>query len=92
MKPLLVIIGGPTGIGKTAAGIELAKYFNTEIISADSRQFYKEMSIGTAVPSIAELKEVKHHFIHNLSVDNYYNASQFEMDAINLLNNLFRFI
>ena len=62
-KTLNVVIG-PTAIGKTAFSIELAKKLNTEIVSADSRQFYKEMSIGTAVPSNQELKEVKHHFIH----------------------------
>ena len=90
MKPLLVIIGGPTGIGKTSTGIKLAKHFNSEILSADSRQFYKELSIGTAVPSEEELNEVKHHFIHNLSVDNYYNASQYELDALALLNKLFK--
>jgi tRNA dimethylallyltransferase len=90
LKPLLVVIGGPTGIGKTSTGIKLAKSFNSEIISADSRQFYKEMSIGTAVPSAKELSEIKHHFIHNLSVDKIYNASHFENDVLELLNNLFK--
>jgi tRNA dimethylallyltransferase len=89
LKPLLVIIGGPTGIGKTATAIKLAKYFNTEIISADSRQFYKELSIGTAVPTREELMQVKHHFIHNLSVKEDYNASQFEFDALRKLDELF---
>jgi tRNA dimethylallyltransferase len=89
VKPLLVILGGPTGIGKTSTGIQLAKHFNTEIISADSRQFYKELSIGTAVPTEDELNQVKHYFIHNLSVDTYYNASQFETDALKLLKKLF---
>ena len=90
LKPLLVIIGGPTGIGKTATGIALAKYFQTEIISADSRQFFKELSIGTAVPSPSELASVKHHLIHNLSVNDNYNASDYERDALTRLNQLFQ--
>lgn len=90
MKPLLVVIGGPTGIGKTATGIELAKHFNSEIISADSRQFFRELSIGTAVPSPDELASVKHHFIHNLSIDNTYNASSYEEDALKKLDDLFK--
>lgn len=90
MKPLLIIIGGPTGIGKTATAVTLAQYFNTEIISADSRQFFKELTIGTAVPSAEELSAAKHHFIHNLSIDDGYNASDYEEDTIHLLNTLFK--
>ncbi len=90
MKPLFVVIAGPTGIGKTSTGIKLAQHFKTEILSADSRQFYKELSIGTAVPSDKELRKVKHHFIHNLSVNSNYNASQFEIDALSLLDDLFK--
>ena len=90
MKPTLVIIGGPTAVGKTAVSIQLAQYFKTEIISADSRQFYKEMNIGTAVPSEEELSMVKHHFIQNLSVEEKYNASSFERDTIKLLDELYR--
>lgn len=89
MKPLLVVIGGPTGIGKTSTGIDLAKHFNSEIISADSRQFFKELSIGTAVPSAEELETVQHHFIHNLSIDETYNASSYEEDALLVLKKLF---
>jgi tRNA dimethylallyltransferase len=85
----LVIIVGPTAVGKTAIGIELAKYFNTEIISADSRQMFREMNIGTAVPSKEELNSIKHHFIQHKSVFDYYNASMFEFDVLDLLDELF---
>ncbi len=86
---VLIIITGPTAVGKTAFSIELAKYFQTEIISADSRQFYKEMKIGTAPPSSNELKEIKHHFIGNLSISDYYNVSRYEIDAVSRINELF---
>jgi tRNA dimethylallyltransferase len=85
----LIIVTGPTAVGKTSLSIELAKIFCTEIISADSRQFYREMKIGTAPPSRKELNEVKHHFIGHLSIHDSYNVSKFETDAISLLNNLF---
>lgn len=81
---------GPTAAGKTALGIELAKHFGSEIISADSRQMYKELHIGTASPSEEELSEVRHHFIKNKSVNQYYNASMFEVEVLDLLNTLFR--
>ena len=84
----VIFIVGPTAIGKTSLSIELAKALNTEIISCDSRQFYKELKIGTAPPNKKELSEVRHHFIHNLSVSENYNAGQFELDAIKLINNL----
>ena len=87
---LLVVIAGPTAVGKTAAGIKLARYFSTEIISADSRQFYREMKIGTSAPSEEELSLVRHHFVHQLSIVDHYNVSRFETDAIDLLGNLFR--
>lgn len=80
---------GPTASGKTGLAIQIAKHFHTEIISFDSRQFYKEMSIGTAVPSSEELKEVKHHFIQHLSLDTDYNAGQFAKDAERKLKHLF---
>lgn len=89
MKSLIVIVG-PTGIGKTSTGIYLASKLNTEIISADSRQFYKELKIGTATPSKEELSAVKHHFIGNLSIHDYYNAGSFEIETIALLENLFK--
>ncbi|MCK5776064.1 MAG: tRNA (adenosine(37)-N6)-dimethylallyltransferase MiaA [Bacteroidales bacterium] len=82
MKKTVYIVAGPTAIGKTTFAIQLAKKMNAEIISADSRQFFKEMRIGTAVPSDEELEEVKHHFIQHLSIHNDYNVFQFEQDAL----------
>ena len=90
MNKCLITIVGPTAIGKTSLSIEIAKHFNTEIISSDSRQFYKEMNIGTAVPSSEELNQVKHHFIQNLSIHKDYNVGQFEKDAIATLHELFK--
>lgn len=81
---------GPTAIGKTATSIKLAKYFNSEIISADARQFYKEMRIGTAVPSPSELAEVPHHFIHHISIKRDYSVGDYEKDAIYLIENKFK--
>jgi tRNA dimethylallyltransferase len=86
----LVVILGPTAAGKTAASLELAKEFETEILSADSRQFFKEMSIGTAKPNEHELKSVKHHFIDSLSVSDEYNVGMFERDALKILDKLFK--
>lgn len=88
MKTLISIVG-TTGIGKTALAIQIAKYLDTEIISCDSRQFFKEMKIGTATPSAEELAEVPHHFISHLSVENYYSVGQFEKDALRKLDELF---
>ncbi len=88
-KKFLISIVGPTAIGKTALSIKLAKHYNTEIISADSRQFFKEMAIGTAAPTELELTTVKHHFIHHKSVDEPYSVGTFEKDAIKLLDKLF---
>lgn len=89
MSKTLIIIAGPTAIGKTGLAISLAKHFRTEIISADSRQFYREMNIGTAKPSEAELKEVKHHLINSHSVLDQFNAGDFEKESIELINKLF---
>ncbi|SMC50286.1 tRNA (adenosine(37)-N6)-dimethylallyltransferase MiaA [Chryseobacterium sp. YR221] len=89
MKNLISVVG-PTGIGKTRLAIDLAQYFNTEIISCDSRQFFKEMKIGTASPSEEELAEAPHHFIGNLSVEEYYSIGQYEEDALQKLNELFK--
>lgn len=89
-KPLLICVVGPTAIGKTALAIKLAQEFSTEIISADSRQFYKEMTIGTAVPSTEELNTIKHHFIQNKSIFDDYSVGDFERDCIAFLNDFFK--
>ncbi|MDX1720548.1 MAG: tRNA (adenosine(37)-N6)-dimethylallyltransferase MiaA, partial [Salegentibacter mishustinae] len=86
----LINIVGPTAIGKTSLAIQLANKFNTEIISADSRQFYKEMSIGTAVPSAEELQAAKHHFIQHISIEDNYNVGDFESEALKKLDELFK--
>ncbi len=89
MKPkYLIIIIGPTGIGKTNVAIRLAKDLKTEIVSCDSRQFFKEMNIGTAVPTPNELAIVKHHLIHSHSIHSSYNVYEFEQDAISIINTL----
>lgn len=90
MTKLLISIIGPTAIGKTALSIKLARHFNTEIISADSRQFFKEMQIGTAAPTPIELASAKHHFIHHKSVEDSYSVGDFEKEAIKTLDNLFQ--
>ena len=89
IQKYLISIVGPTAIGKTALSIALAKHYQTEIISADSRQFYQEMNVGTAAPTQAELSEAPHHFIHHKSVLEDYNVGSFEKDAIKTLENLF---
>ena len=90
MSNYLISIVGPTAIGKTALSLKLAQHFKTEIISADSRQFYKEMQIGTAAPTPLELAAVKHHFIHHKSIDDNYNVGAFEKEAIQCLDTLFK--
>lgn len=86
----LVVIAGPTAIGKTAISIEIAQQLHTEIISADSRQFYQELSIGTAKPLPNELAARKHHFINNISIKQNYTAAQFEKEALELVALLFQ--
>ena len=86
----LIVIVGPTAIGKTNLSIELAKQLKCEIISADSRQFYKEISIGTAKPTENELSQVPHHFINNLSIHDQYSAGKFELEALKCLEILFK--
>ena len=86
----LIVIAGPTASGKTAFSIQLAKALNTVIISADSRQFYKEMSIGTAAPTPEELLQVKHYFIHNISVEDKYDVADYEREVLQLLDELFK--
>lgn len=87
---LLVIIMGPTAVGKTALAIDLAAYFETDIISADSRQFYVEMNIGTAKPTSSQLQQVKHHFINSLHVSQAYSVGKYEEEAILLIDKLFQ--
>lgn len=89
MSKLLISIVGPTAIGKTKMAISLAKEYNTQIISADSRQFYKEMTIGTAVPFKEELSAAQHHFIQHKSITEAYSVGDFEREAIALLDTLF---
>ncbi len=88
-KKYLIVLTGPTGIGKTDTGIKIALHFNTEIISADSRQIYKELKIGTAVPDENELKQVPHHFIQTHSIEEYYNASKYESQALERIAQVF---
>ncbi|MBK7181978.1 MAG: tRNA (adenosine(37)-N6)-dimethylallyltransferase MiaA [Bacteroidetes bacterium] len=88
-KKKLFVIVGPTAVGKTALSIQLAKAFDTEIVSADSRQFFKEMSIGTAKPNATEMGTIKHHFIDSHSISEEYNVGKFETEAIQVLNTLF---
>jgi len=88
--PNLIVLVGPTAVGKTNLAIQLAQYYKTVIVSADSRQIYNEMSIGTAVPDKQQLNSVKHYMIQNHSVTENYNASDFETEVIGLLQQLFK--
>jgi tRNA dimethylallyltransferase len=86
----LIVIVGPTAIGKTAMAIKVANEFNTEILSADSRQFYKEMEIGTAKPDINELNAAKHHFINSHSVNQLFSTGDFEIEALKTIDQIFK--
>jgi tRNA dimethylallyltransferase len=86
----LISIVGPTAIGKTALAIQLAQHFNTEIISADSRQFFKEMEIGTAKPNAEELAAAKHHFINSHSVSQLFSTGDFEVEGLKILDEIFQ--
>ena len=90
MKKKIIIIGGPTASGKTELTIQLAKEWKTEIISADARQFYKELNIGVAKPSNKELNTVPHHFIGHISIEKNYSVGQYEQDALTKLSELFK--
>ncbi|MEQ1797529.1 MAG: tRNA (adenosine(37)-N6)-dimethylallyltransferase MiaA [Lacibacter sp.] len=90
MKKTVLLIAGPTAVGKTALAIQLAKQFNTEIISADSRQCYKEITVGVAKPSVEELQEVKHHFINSHSIHENLNAASFEEYALKAAAEIFQ--
>ena len=89
MNNTLIYVAGPTCIGKTSLSIEIAKRLNTEVVSCDSRQFYKELKIGTSPPSKSQLSEVKHHFIHNKSIVDEYSVGDYEKDAINKILSIF---
>jgi tRNA dimethylallyltransferase len=89
MNKYLIVILGPTGVGKSDIAIDLALRYNCEIISSDSRQLYREMRIGTAVPSDHQLNAIKHHFIRSVSIEKYYSSSLFERDVLDLLPQLF---
>ena len=86
---MLIVLLGPTGVGKTDVSIDIAHHFRCEIISADSRQFFREMIIGTAVPSDEHLKKIKHHFIRFISIKDYYSSSLFERDVLKILPAMF---
>ena len=90
MNKTLVVVLGPTGIGKSDLAIQIAHYFNTEIISADSRQIYKELAIGTAIPPQEDLNKVKHHLIQTHSIHDYYNASLFEQESMQIIEEGFK--
>ncbi|MFZ4522045.1 MAG: tRNA (adenosine(37)-N6)-dimethylallyltransferase MiaA [Bacteroidales bacterium] len=87
---LLVVIAGPTAVGKTSTGIFLAHHYNSEIISADSRQFYKELIIGTASPTVEELSLATHHFVHHISISEQFNVSLFETGVLELAEKQFQ--
>ena len=89
-KPVLISIVGPTAVGKTELSIDIAKIFNSEILSVDSRQLFKEMNIGTAKPTSQHLSQIKHHFINSHSITTPYSAGKFAEDALKLLNKLFK--
>lgn len=89
-KNTLIVVAGSTAVGKTAFSIQLAKKLQTEVLSADSRQFYRETVIGTAAPTMEEREGVKHHFIGHLSIFDYYNVSMYEQDVLNVLSELFK--
>lgn len=89
-KPTLIVVLGPTGVGKTNISLNLAEYYGCPIISSDSRQFYRELKIGTAAPTDDQLARVKHHFIGSHSIFDTYNAGQYEQDVLSLLDELFR--
>ena len=86
----LIVVLGPTGVGKSDISIQLAKFYTTDIISADSRQVFRELSIGTAVPSADDLKSVHHHLIQTRSIHDYYNVSEYETETIDRINDLFQ--
>ncbi|MDP2039914.1 tRNA (adenosine(37)-N6)-dimethylallyltransferase MiaA, partial [Algoriphagus sp.] len=89
-KKFLILVVGPTAVGKTDICLNLAKKFTTEIVSCDSRQFYREMNLGTAKPTPEELQLVPHHLINSLSIEEDYDVRKFEKDALGILDEIFR--
>lgn len=89
-KPTLIVLIGPTGIGKTDLSLNIAEHYNTEIISADSRQLYADLKIGTAAPTPEQLARVKHHFVGTLQLTDYYSAAQYEAEVMKKLDELFK--
>lgn len=89
-KKYLILVVGPTAVGKTNLCLNLAKKFNTEIVSCDSRQFYREMNLGTAKPSPEELQQIPHHLINSLSIEDEYDVRKFETDALEILQKIFQ--
>ena len=89
MNTLLVLLG-PTGVGKTELSLQLAEHFKCPILNADSRQIYQDIQIGTAAPTAEELSRVKHYFVHTLRLDEYYSAAEYEKDVLTLLSDLFQ--
>lgn len=90
MRNKLIVLIGPTGVGKTELSLSLAEFLHTPVINADSRQLYKDLTIGTAAPTADQLKRVKHYFVGTLSLTDYYSAAQFESDVISLLDQLYQ--
>lgn len=90
MKKTLIVLLGPTGVGKTELSLEFAEEFGTEIVSADSRQLYEPLKIGTAAPTPEQLKRVRHHLVGTLNLTDYYSAAQYEQEAIHILTDLFK--
>ena len=90
MEKTLIVITGPTAVGKTALCLDIAKHFGIPVINADSRQIYKELRIGTARPTEDEMQEVKHYFVGKLGLDDYYSASMYEQEVLALLDGLFK--
>ena len=88
MRPLVVVVTGPTASGKTGLAIDIAEHYGTEIVSADSRQIYRDIPIITAAPTPEEQARVRHHLVGTLSLDEYYSAARFEEDALRLLEPL----
>lgn len=89
-KPWLIVVGGPTAVGKTELCIRLAEHYGTEIISADSRQFYRETELATAKPSLEERQQIKHHLVDSLSIHNDYDVGKFEQDALGIAHQIFQ--